>query len=231
MSFNPETPKAAALNPMPPVVMALFLMIAGVEALFALASIGVLGEGFDASWRFFAIERYGINTNLVSWMRETQDYGAEHLVRFVTFSFLHASFMQAAIACALFLAMGKMVGSVFSAPAVLMFFFVSAALGALVYCLIAPEAGWLFGAFPGIYGLIGAYTFLLWVSLKAQQAPAGKAFNMIAMLIGIQLVFGIFLSGRLLWIADLAGFLGGFTLSVLLLPGGLARLMQALRRD
>ena len=55
MSFNPETPKAAALNPMPPVVMALFLMIAGVEALFALASIGVLGEGFDASWRFFAI--------------------------------------------------------------------------------------------------------------------------------------------------------------------------------
>jgi len=74
MSFNPETPKAAALNPMPPVVMALFLMIAGVEALFALASIGVLGEGFDASWRFFAIERYGMNTNLVSWMRETQDY-------------------------------------------------------------------------------------------------------------------------------------------------------------
>ena len=45
MSFNPETPKAAALNPLPPVVMALFLMIAGVEALFALASIGVLGGG------------------------------------------------------------------------------------------------------------------------------------------------------------------------------------------
>ena len=219
MSFNPETPKAAALNPMPPVVMALFLMIAGVEALFALASIGVLGAGFDASWRFLAIERYGMNTNLVSWMRDTQDYGAEHLVRFVTFSFLHASFMQAAIACALFLAMGKMVGSVFSAPALLLFFFVPAALGALVYCLISPEAGWLFGAFPGIYGL------------KAQQAPAGKAFNMIAMLIGIQLVFGIFLSGRLLWIADLAGFIGGFTLSVLLLPGGLARLAQALRRD
>ena len=69
MSFNPETPKAAALNPMPPVVMALFLMIAGVEALFALALIGVFGEGFEASWRFWAIERYGMNTKLVSWMR------------------------------------------------------------------------------------------------------------------------------------------------------------------
>ena len=53
---------------------------------------------------------------------------------------------------------------------------------------------------------------------------------MIAMLIGIQLVFGIFLSGRLLWIADLAGFIGGFTLSVLLFPGGIARLAQALLR-
>ena len=148
MSFNQETPKAAALNPMPPVVMALFLMIAGVEELFALASIGFLGEGFDASWRFLAIERYGMNTNLVSWMRETKDFGAEHLVRFVTFSFLHASFMQAAIACALFLAMGKMVGSVFSALALLLFFFVPAALAEWVYCLISPEAGWLFGAFP-----------------------------------------------------------------------------------
>ncbi|MGB1511233.1 MAG: rhomboid family intramembrane serine protease, partial [Paracoccaceae bacterium] len=139
MSFNPETPKAAALNPMPPVVMALFLMIAGVEALFALASIGVLGEGFDASWRFLAIERYGMNTNLVSWMRDTQDYGAEHLVRFVTFSFLHASFMQAAIACALFLAMGKMVGSVFSAVSVLLVFGLSAAIGAVAFCLVLPE--------------------------------------------------------------------------------------------
>lgn len=231
MSFNPETPKAAALNPMPPVVTALFLMIAGIEGLFALASIGVLGEGFDASWRVLAIERYGMNTNLIAWMRETEDFGVEHLVRFVTFSFLHSSFMQAAIACALFLAMGKMVGSVFSASALIMFFFIPAALGALAYCLISPEAGWLFGAFPGIYGLIGAYTFLLWVSLKAQQVPAGKAFNMIAMLIGIQLIFGIFFSGRLLWIADLAGFIGGFTISVLLLPGGLARLAQALRRD
>ncbi len=196
-----------------------------------MASVGVLVEGFDASWRFLAIERYGMNKNLVSWMRETQDYSAKHLVRFITFSFLHVSFMQAAIACALFLAMDKMVGSVFSAPAVLLFFFVPAVLGALVYCLISPEAGWLFGVFPSIYGLIGAYMFLLWVSLKAQQARAGKAFNMVVMLIGIQLVFGILLSGRLLWIADLAGFIGGFILSVLLLPGGLARLAQALRRN
>ena len=57
MSFNPETPKAAALNPMPPVVMALFLMIAGVEALFAFASIAVLREGRNAFSFFLSLIR------------------------------------------------------------------------------------------------------------------------------------------------------------------------------
>jgi hypothetical protein len=47
----------------------------------------------------------------------------------------------------------------------------------------------------------------------------------------IRLVFGLLFGSDGTWLADLVGFGVGFGLSILLVPGGLARLRQRLRRD
>ena len=133
------------------------------------------------------------------------------------------------MACALFLAMGKMVGSVFSAVSVLLVFGLSAALGAMAFCLVLPEGGWLWGAYSGIYGLIGGYTFLMWVTLKAQNGRPSQAFSLIAMLLAIHLVFGIIFGNTFHWVAELVGFLTGFGLSFFFMPGGLLNFSDASR--
>jgi membrane associated rhomboid family serine protease len=163
-------------------------------------------------------------------MIETNQYPLEHLARYVSFSFLHSSMINTAVACALFLAMGKMVGTAFSAVAVLVFFFASAAVGAVCYSLAMPEGGWLFGSFTGIYGLIGAYTFMIWVSLRVQNAPPGQAFYLIAILMAVQLGFGMILGDNNSWIADLTAFVTGFILSFFFVPGGFGSVLALFRR-
>lgn len=227
MSENQPPP---AINPMPPVVTALFLVIALVEFIFLMESYGLFGGQGGSSLRVNAIESYAVNTALLAWMIENQNYPLGHLARFVSYSFIHVSTLQAAVACALFLAMGKMVGSVFSAVSVLLVFALSAALGAIAFCLVQPEGGWLFGAYPGIYGLIGAYTFLMWVTLKAQNGRPSQAFALIALLLAIQLVFGIIFGNTFHWVAELVGFLTGFGLSFFFMPGGFRRVIDFLRR-
>ena len=226
-----ENSPPKAFNPMPPVVMALFGLIAGTELLFTFAGSGILGDTDGVGWRYAAIESYGVNTALLGWMVENNLYPLEHLARFVSFSFLHSSMINAAVACALFLAMGKMVGTAFSAVAVLMFFFISAAAGAICYSIAVPEGEWLFGSFTGIYGLIGAYTFMVWVSLRVQNAPQGQAFYLIAVLMGVQLGFGMILGDNDSWIADLTAFVTGFILSFFFVPGGLGSMLSLFRKS
>ena len=225
-----ENPTPNAFNPMPPVVLALFGIIVGTELLFTFAENGILGATDYSRWRYDAIESYGINTALLGWMVENNKYPVEHLARFVSFSFLHSSIINTAIACALFLAMGKMVGTAFSSAAVLVFFFVPAAVGALFYSLAIPRGEWLFGSFTAIYGLIGAYTFMIWISLRVQNAPQGQAFYLIALLMAVQLGFGMILGDNDSWIADLSAFVTGFVLSFFFAPGGLSGVLTMFRK-
>ena len=225
-----ENQPPRAINPILPIVTALFLIIVAVELSFLLSGFGLFGSHTGSVLRSQAIESYGVNSTLVGWMIENQSYPLEHLARFVSYSFIHASTLHAAVACALFLAMGKMVGSVLSAVSVLIVFGLSAATGALAFCLVLPEGGWLFGAFPAVYGLIGAYTFLMWVTLKARNGRPSQAFSLIAMLLTIQLLFGIVFGENYYWVAELLGFLTGFALSLFLIPGGFRRVLELLRR-
>jgi hypothetical protein len=114
---------------------------------------------------------------------------------------------------------------------VLLVYLLSAVLGAVVFSLVAPETEWLFGSFVGIYGLIGAYSFINWVALRAGHGPQAQAFTLIAMLMGVQLLFGMFFGANSTWIADLAAFVVGFGLSFFVAPGGLRRILAAIRRD
>ena len=219
------------VNPLPPVVIALFVAIMGIEAAFSLGAQNMIGGPGAIGWRSQAIRDYGFNTEVFSWMWQNRVYPGEHLIRFVSYPFVHGSFTQALFSGAMVLALGKFVGDVFHGWAVLMLFLLSCIVGAVVYGVIAPGQPYLFGAFPGVYGLIGGFTYLMWLRLGQMGARQSRAFTLIGFLLAIQLLFGLIFGVNGWWLADLAGFGAGFAMSFVLSPGGFAKLRAKLRHE
>jgi membrane associated rhomboid family serine protease len=174
------------------------------------------------------VQDYAFNGDLLRWMIDNGTYPPELLIRFVSYPFVHGGFSEMIFAAALLLAMGKFVGEVFRPAATLAAFFIPAISGALVYGLLARDNPWLYGAFPGIYGLIGAFTYLLWLKLGQQGGSQSRAFVLIGFLMGAQLLFSLLFGGTLRWVADLTGFCTGFAASFVLRPGGWSKLRTRL---
>jgi len=219
----------APVNPLPPVVVALFLVLVGIEVAFWLGAQGLVGGPAAIGWRTGAIETYGFSGRAFDWMLETGVWPAEHLVRFFSYSFLHISFSHALFAMVILLAMGKIVAEALGAFVFVTIFFASAFVGAGVFGLFSDDP-WLIGAFPPVFGLIGGFTFLLWVRLGNAGASQIRAFTLIGVLLLVQLIFGLLFGGGSDWIADLAGFLVGFAVTMLMVRGGVARVIARLRR-
>lgn len=217
------------LNALPPVVAALALLIGGAEVVLMLAERGILGGRLGVGWRVAAIEQYAVFDAVVEAMWERRGLPPEHLMRLVTYPFVHLGFVHAAFAVAILLALGKMVGEVFSPLATAAVFFVPAVAGALAWSALADDPRPLLGAYPGVYGLIGAYTFLLWTRLAAAGGQRLEAFRLIGVLLAIQLLFAALFGAGLDWIADVAGFAAGFALSAVVSPGGWRAVMARLR--
>lgn len=221
----------APINPLPPVVWALVVPMAMAELMFNMGARGLIGGAGAVGWRLAAIQDFAFSAEALRWMVETGRYPVELLWRFVTYPFVHAHLSQAVFAIVFILALGKMVGEFFRAWAVLAVFFGSSIFGAIMYTVVASNPIPLVGAFPGAYGLIGAYSFLLWVTLGARGLNQAGAFTLIGFLMGLQLLFGALFGSSPDWVADLFGFVAGFALSFVVSPGGWSRLMAKMRRD
>lgn len=229
------------LNPVPAVVWALSLPVIASEAAFGLARIGLLGNGMDGgagaaiAMRQIAAERSAYVPEMFLRMWNLGTFELSQAYRILSYSFIHLSLINAIFVVVFLLALGNLVASQFRPLAVIALFFGSAIGGALAYTAVAaliPQ--WRFppliGGYPAVYGFVGAFTFLLWIRLGQQNANRMRAFSLIGMLLLFQLVFGIlFQSGNLSWIAEIAGFVTGFLLSFVLIPGGLARIRQQIR--
>ncbi|MFK7869309.1 MAG: rhomboid family intramembrane serine protease [Roseobacter sp.] len=222
---------APPVNPLPTVVWLLFLALFIPEALFTLGEQGIIGGPGAIGWRLAAIERYGFSGEVFDWMGETGRWMPEHLLRFLTYPFVHSSFTGTLFAGVFVLALGKMVGETLGQFAVVLLFVGGGAFGALAYAVLLNDPSWLIGGFPSSYGLIGGYSFVLWVSLGARGQEQLRAFSLIAMLMGIQLLFGALFGGNLTWMADFFGFAFGFVASMMLVPGSFSAMLQKLRRD
>lgn len=219
------------LNPVPPFALVLFLVILGIEAAFSLGARGLVGGPGAVGWRLAASEEYGFHPEILRWMIETGHYPMIHLRRLVTYAFVHGSFTHALFAGVLILAMGKFLAEVFRHWAVLTLFLVATVAGALAYGLMPGQQPWLIGALPGVYGLIGGFTYVLWLRLGQVGANQARAFTLIGVLMGLQLVFALLFGAAPTWVADVAGFVAGFAASVPLIPGGWARLRARLRHE
>lgn len=218
------------VNPLPASVLALSVIIFGVETLFTLSQRGILGGAGGMELRTRAVEHYAFFGQALDWMLANGRFPPDLMVRFVTYPLLHLSFTHALFVCVFVLAMGKMVGDALGNLAVLVIFFGASIGGALVYGLLLNDPFPLVGGYPGVYGLIGGYTFLMWVQARFLRQGQLQAFRLIGLLLGIQLLFGLLFGGQKDWVADVSGFVTGFGLSFLLVPGGWARLREVLRR-
>jgi len=224
---SPETQNP--VNPLPPVVVALFLVIILIEAAFSLGTRGLIGGPGAVGWRAGAMQEYGFNAEIFRWMVDNQSFPGEHMMRFVTYPFVHGSFTHAVFSGAMLLALGKFVGERFHGGAVFAVFAGSCIAGALAYGLFRPSQPWLIGCFPGVYGLIGAFTYLLWLKLGQVGAQQARAFSLIGFLMGIQLIFGLLFGANSQWLADVAGFGFGFGISFFVSPGGWSKIRAKIR--
>jgi membrane associated rhomboid family serine protease len=220
---------AAPLNPLPAVIWLLALPIIAMEAVLNLAASGVIGGATGIGWRQDAVQRFAFSPDYMRQMIDNSYFPPEQLMRLISYPLVHLSFTHALFVVVFLLALGKMVAEIFRLWAVLVVFFGAALAGSLAYTALPMIHSPLIGGYPPVYGLIGAFTFLLWTNLAGSGASQYRAFSLIGMLMGIQLLFGVLFGGGWDWVAELAGFFTGFFLSFVVSPGGWARVRQKIR--
>jgi len=225
-----ENQTQSPFNALPPVVVALAVVIGGLEVMFQAATLGFLGGQGGVGWRPAAIQDYGVFQELWAFMWDNGLFPPEQMLRFLTYPLIHRGFIDAAFVIVFILAIGKMVAEVFSPLAFMTIFWMSAIVGAFGFVLGFDSAYPLVGGYPGVYGLIGAFTFLLWTDLAAKGRNQLQAFSLIAILLAIQILFGLIDGDFGNVVAELTGFVTGFALSFVVSPGGWARVLQKLRQ-
>ena len=227
---NPDH-DVSPFNAIPPVVTVLVAVIGLIEIGLQLGQAGLVGGPTAIGWRTELVERFGFFDTVFEWMRTNGSYPLEGLWRFVTYVIVHYEITHAIFACVMLLAIGKFVGERFSALSVFVIFVASAVTGALFYGLLLNESRQLIGSYPAIYGLLGAFTWTLWMGFGRTGQNRLQAFQLIALLMGLQLLFGLIAGGSGMdWVADLFGFLTGFLLSFVLAPDGPQRIRYWIAR-
>lgn len=222
---------APPLNPLPPIVWILALPLIAMELVLSLAEAGLVGGAQGFTWRVQAVERFGLFPELLKYQWETGGQPIAELHRLVSYVLVHGSFTHAIFAIVMLLALGKMVAEVFRWWGVAVVFLGSAAIGGAAYGMLIPDLRTqLIGGFPGVYGLIGAFTFLIWTNLARVGANKFRAFSLIGALLFVQLVFGLLFGAGWDWVAEVTGFAAGFLLSFVVSPGGFRRVLDQIRQ-
>jgi rhomboid protease GluP len=217
-------------NRLPPVVVALAVVIAGLEAMFQAASIGLVGGAAGVAWRIDAIRDWAVFDEILAYMQARGAIVPGEMVRLLSYPLIHGGAVHAGFVVVFILAIGKMVAEVFSPLAFVVLFWAAAVVGALGYVVLLDSPYPLIGGYPGVYGLIGAFTYILWTDAKARGGNRYRAFGLIGMLLAIQLLFGLLEGQFANVVADLSGFAAGFALSFVMRPGGMARILAKLRQ-
>jgi len=216
---------------LPMIVWVLALPLIAMELVLALADARLIGGAAGAGWRLQAVERFAMFPELLRYQVDNLGQPYPELLRLVAYPLIHGSFTHALFAVVILLALGKMVGEIFRWWGVLVVVFGASIAGGLAYGLLIPDLrAPLIGAYPAVYGMIGAFTFLLWTNLARKGANKYRAFSLIGFLLFFQLVFGVLFGGSWDWVADITGFVAGFLLSFIVSPGGFGRVVEMIRQ-
>jgi membrane associated rhomboid family serine protease len=220
---------APPLNPLPPVVWVLALPLIAMEVVLALGTAGIAGGPGAVGWRIDAMQRFAFSPELFRAMWDQGTWPLQGVLRFVAYPLVHWNLTHALFVVVFLLALGKYVGEVFRWWALLVVVIGASVIGAVVYGAIPSVRAPLVGGYPAVYGLIGAFTFILWARLGQVGANRARAFVLIGFLLGVELLFGLLFGGGPAWIANVTGFATGFALSFVVSPGGWRAVLARLR--
>ncbi|SHE89949.1 Rhomboid family protein [Loktanella atrilutea] len=223
-------PFESPFNAIPPVILVLVVAVMAIELTLSAGASGLVGGPGAIGWRLAAQQDYAFSPAVLDYVWSGTDRSINLLRRFVTYAFVHGSFTDALFGAALLLALGKFVGDVFAPAATVAVLVLGTLAGALAFGVFVGGTTPLFGVWPAVYGLIGAFTYILWLRLGAAGQNQVAAFRLIGFLLALQLVFGLLFGSSPIWIAELAGFAVGFVASVVLAPGGWSALLMRLRQ-
>lgn len=220
---------ASPLNPLPGVVWLVLLAIVGIEALLWSAGQGWIGGAQGVGWRIEAIQRFGFSSAVQDWMIETRRAPLQHLVRYAGFGFVHGAPVHALFTAVLIAALGKAVAERFGARAFVVLALGVPMLAAVVFGLVTAgdQLGWLFGAMPMAFALVGAFTWMKWRDAAGDRVLQRRAFAMIGILLLARMAFGLIAESGPAWIAEVAAFGLGFAASALFLGPGSWRRLRA----
>lgn len=221
---------APPLNPLPPVVWLLVLPMIALEVVVALGGTGVVGGADAIGWRSEAVQVLAFSPDMMRAMIAAHQFPLDGMWRLLSYPFAHASTSHALFVIVILMAMGKYVGEVFHWAAVLAVFALATLVGAAVFTALPMVQQPLLGAWVPIYGLIGAFSWVLWMRLRDAGPRRWRAFSMIGTLLLFQVIFGVLFGSGWDWAAELPAFLSGFALSYVVAPGGLARLRAQMRQ-
>lgn len=225
------------LNPLPMIVWILVLPMIAMEVVLSAGEAGLIGGPEAIGWRMQAYQQFAFAPEYLRQMLSARVWPVDGLVRLVSYAFISLSATQTLFVVVITLALGKFVGEVFRWWAILALFFGGVVLGALAYAAVPGTMLGLSGGYPGTYGLIGGFTYVLWRRQQALGRSQLQAFRLIGFLLAIRIVFGL---GALVfygseggvgfdWVAEVAGFAAGFVLSFAVSPGGWRHLRDRLR--
>ena len=228
---------APPLNPLPPVIWALALPMIAMELVLNAGASGFVGGPDAIGWRVQAAQNFAFSPDYLRQMITSGQFPLDGLWRLVSYAFVHIDVTHALFVVVILLALGKFVGEVYRWWAVLATYLVATVAGALAYTAVPLTHTALMGGYPGDYGLIGAYSFLLWVRLVGTGDNQLRAFSLIGFLLVFQMVvavFGVALYGvergtTWEWVADFAGFAAGFLTAFVVSPGGWSRMLERVR--
>lgn len=207
---------------LPPLAVGLAVLVLAIEGAFQLGAAGLAGGAGGVGWRMSAVVAFGFHDPLFESARAAGRLDGDLALRFVSYGLIHAGVVHALFAAVLVVALGKAVSERFSPVAAAGLIGAGLGAGALAYGLFQSSAAPLVGLYPGIYGLIGGFTWALFMEGTGRGRVA--AFRLIGVLLTLQLVVRLVIGGGNEWIADLAGFVAGFGLSWVIGPGGGARI-------
>ena len=217
--------KERAFNPVSPFVVVVVLVMVAAELIFQAGENRLIGGPLSEGWRVEMMRFFGFHKAVFDHIVQGGKIEPKVIWPFLSYLFIHQSFMHALIASALILTMGKVIADMFSGLAVLVLFVACGLAGALAFGLFSKEGGFpLIGAYPVFYGFIGTFTWIQIFDLRAQGKSIFPAFNAIIGLVVLRFAFTLYAGLPNDWMADLAGLLTGFLLAYILAPDGKDRM-------
>ena len=199
---------------LPDPIIGLVLAVAvGVEAVLALADIGLIGA---LTSRSLAYQYAGFWPGLLG------DWEANYLLQpwamFVSYAFLHGGLLHLIVNMITLWSLGHAAVARVGRGGFSLLYFLSVIGGALGYAALWNDPVPMVGASGALFGLAGAWLAWEYVDRFSERAGLWPVVRVVLMLIALNVVMWWSLNGQLAWQTHLGGFITGWIAAMLIDP-------------